>query len=141
MRGENSEAQGGPGLFAERLDALIETQRPDGQAWTNEEVSDGLRRIGGPSVSTAYVQQLRRGRRDKPSWPLVVALARLFGVPVGYFSGEDRDSVISADDLQLLNAIRTPELRDLVQKLDGVGPQARQVIVRLIEELRLLDQR
>ncbi|WP_226360994.1 helix-turn-helix domain-containing protein [Pseudonocardia sp. ICBG1142] len=139
MPGGKPEGQGSPSIFAERLDALITTQRPDGQVWTNEEVSDGLRRIGGPSVSTAYVQQLRRGRRDKPSWPLVVALARLFGVPVGYFSGEDQESVISADDLRLLNAVRTPELRDLVQKLDGIGPQARQVIARLIDEVRLLD--
>lgn len=125
--------------FAELLDALIRTQRPTGDPWTNEAVAEGVHAVGGPSVSTAYVQQLRRGRRDKPSWPLVVALARLFGVPVGYFSGEDPQSVIAPEDLQLLNAVRTPELRELVKKLDSIGPQARQVIARLIDEVSSLD--
>jgi len=138
VSGEKPDDRPDPSSFAGRLDALIRTQRRDGEPWTNEKVADGLRSIGGPSFSTAYVQQLRRGRRETPSWHLVVALARLFDVPVGYFSGEE--SVISAEDLQLLNAIRTPELRDLVQKLDGIGPQARQVIVRLIDEVRLLDR-
>lgn len=127
------------GMFAARLDALITTQRPDGWMWTNEEVADGIRRVGGPSVSTTYVQQLRRGRRDKPSWPLVVALARLFGVPVGYFAGEDQEAVIAAADLHLLNAVRSPVVRELVEKLDGLGPQGRQVIARLVDEVRLLE--
>lgn len=139
--GPDEERQTPSVIFADRLDNLIRTQqRPDGEVWTNDKVADDLRTIGGPSYSTAYIQQLRRGARANPSWPLVVAFARLFGVPVGYFSDEDQNSVIPPEDLQLLNAIRTPELRDLIQKLNGIGPQARQVIARLIDEVSSLDR-
>ncbi|MDN5916876.1 MAG: helix-turn-helix domain-containing protein [Pseudonocardia sp.] len=137
--GDTGDGQGAP-TFATLLDALIRTVHPGQEdAWTNERVAEGLQEVGGPTLSTAYIQQLRRGRRDNPSFVLVLALARLFSVPVSYFAG-DQDGGLSEDDLHLLNAARTPELRELVIKLDGIGTQARQVISRLVDGVGALDQ-
>ncbi|WP_075297766.1 MULTISPECIES: hypothetical protein [unclassified Pseudonocardia] len=135
MSGDESELD----TFAKRLNALAHTQkRDDGEPWTNDRIAERLGEVGGPTLSTPYVQQLRTGRRGNPSWLLVVALAQVFRVPVSYF--DTTGDPLSTEDLQLLNAVRSTDLRDLIVKLEGIGPQARQVISRLVDEVGSLDQ-
>lgn len=126
--------------FAHRLDKLISTMHPaDRGPWTNEEVADGVRSVGGPSLSAAYVQQLRRGRRDNPSFALVVALARFYRVPVSYFSGGDADDALTEQELSLVNVARNPDLTAVVIKLDSLSPRARPIVDHLVDGLIELD--
>lgn len=121
-------------LFAARLDQLIASVHPPGRGpYTNEEVADGVRQAGGPSRSVAYIQQLRTGRRDQPTFTLVVALARFFQVPVGYFApgpGEDQP----AEDM-IAAANRGPQLQRLVQKLQQLDSNTLHVLDQLIDNL------
>lgn len=127
-----SDNSGTTPTFSQLFKALATSVRPDGEPWTNEAIAERL------GLSQPYVQQLQSGRRGNPSFALVIEIARLFDVPVGYLAGEV--DVLPPEDLRLLNAVRTPELRDLIEKLDGIGPQARQVIARLIDEVGSLDR-
>lgn len=130
----------GESTFSARLDALVSSLHPpDRGPWTNEEVAEGIQSAGGPALSVAYVQQLRKGRRDNPSFALVAALARFFRVPVSYFADDNgAEPCLSDEDVALLSVVRRPELKDVVIKLDTLGPETQQVVVRLIDELMSL---
>lgn len=74
------------GTLAARIDHLIATVHPAGRGpYSYQEVADGIRAQGGPTISAQYLNQLHRGRRDNPTKQHLEALARYFGVPVGYF--------------------------------------------------------
>src|SRR5579884_390058 len=72
--------------LADRIDHLLTTVHPrDRGPYTYEEVAEGIRAQGGPTISAQYLNQLHRGRRDNPTKQHLEALARFFGVPVAYF--------------------------------------------------------
>lgn len=76
---------GVPGL-ADRLNELFRTvRRPGGtELWNNESAAVEISRSG-PSVSAAYLSQLRTGKRLNPSARHLAALAGMFGVPMEFF--------------------------------------------------------
>jgi transcriptional regulator with XRE-family HTH domain len=76
---------GVPGL-ADRLNELFRTvPRPGStELWNNETAAVEISRSG-PSVSAAYLSQLRTGKRLNPSARHLAALAGMFGVPMEYF--------------------------------------------------------
>src|SRR3954453_11789531 len=70
-----------PMTLAEKLDRLFQTVRPrDGGEFTFEEVAEGIRGRGGPTVSATYIWQLRKGLRDNPTKKHLEALADFFGL-------------------------------------------------------------
>ena len=72
--------------LADRLNELFRTvRRPDStDLWNNETAAYEISRSG-PSVSAAYLSQLRTGKRINPSARHLAALAALFGVPMEFF--------------------------------------------------------
>jgi transcriptional regulator with XRE-family HTH domain len=130
----------GPGsrTFAEKLDHLFETVHPPGRQYTHEEVAAALREAGGPTISATYVWQLRTGRRDNPTKRHLEALAAFFGVPVAYFFDDDTSERIDSE-LDLLVALRDSGVRQVALRTLELSPQARQMVVDLIEHAARLD--
>lgn len=127
--------EGTSASFADRFDALAAAMHPhDRGPYTNDEIADGIRSVGGPSLSSPYIQQLRKGRRDKPSLDLVLGIARFFGVPIGYFAGET-DTALAPDEVVLLNVVRSPDLREMVGQLDELDSHTRQIVAELVAGL------
>lgn len=121
--------------FAEHLDRLILTTYPNDRGpYTLEEVAAGLRQVGGPSVSRPYLQQLRRGSRENPSFALVVALALFFRVPLAYFAPMT-EGALTAQEAELLTAARNPELNDLIVRLNRLDPDVRHLVATLVDNL------
>lgn len=121
--------------FADHLDRLITTVHPAGRGpYTHDEVAEGIQEVGGPSVSPPYISQLRRGRRDNPSFALVAALARFFEVPLSYFA-PDAEGALTEDDAVLLTAARNPEYKELLLKLDRLAPSTRVLVATLVDSL------
>ncbi|UOZ09859.1 helix-turn-helix domain-containing protein [Amycolatopsis sp. WQ 127309] len=109
--------------FAERLAALIEAARLDGQApHSYREISAAVERAGGPAMSPAYLQQLATGKRVNPKIHYVEALARLFGVPVTYFFDAEATGPAPTGEAQLM-AMRAQEL----------SPQGRRQVMDLLD--------
>jgi transcriptional regulator with XRE-family HTH domain len=111
--------------FAERLSSLIEAARIDGHApHSYREISAAIERAGGPAMSPAYLQQLATGKRINPKIHYVDALAKLFGVPVTYFFGEEEQPTGDgpAGEAKLM-AMRAQEL----------SPQGRRQVMDLLE--------
>lgn len=90
--------------LADKLNHLFATRLNEGgQEYSNEQVAAAITSAGEP-ISMSYIWQLRKGRKDNPTFKHIQALSGFFGVPVGYFFD---DTMASRVDEQLA------ELRDL----------------------------
>jgi transcriptional regulator with XRE-family HTH domain len=125
--------------LADKLDRLFRTVRPrDGGEFTFEEVAEGIRRRGGPTVSATYVWQLRKGLRDNPTKKHLEALADFFGVAPSYFF-DDGAAVRIDRELQLLAALRDAGVRQLALRARGLSPESLTTIASMIERVRQLE--
>jgi transcriptional regulator with XRE-family HTH domain len=128
-----------PMTLAEKLDRLFSTlHAPDGGELTFEEVADGIRRRGGPTVSATYIWQLRKGLRDNPTKKHVEALAAFFGVPPAYFFDDEAAARIDAE-LRLLAALRDTRVRQLALRAVGLSAESLTTIAAMIERVRQLE--
>lgn len=127
--------------LAARIDRLLTTVHPEGRGpYTYEEVAEGIRAQGGPTISAQYLNQLHRGRRDNPTKQHLEALARFFGVPVAYFFDETQAGLVD-EEVALLKVIRDGEVKDLALRTLELGPEARRSVAAIIEELGRFQER
>src|SRR5829696_959495 len=125
-----------PMTLADKLDRLFKTVRPrDGGEFTFEEVAEGIRRRGGPTISATYVWQLRKGLRDNPTKKHLEALADFFGVSPAYFFDDEAAARIDAE-LRLLTALRDASVRQLAVRAFGLSPESLAAIADVVERVR-----
>jgi transcriptional regulator with XRE-family HTH domain len=128
----------GPRSLAEKLDYLFRTVRPQGREFTHQEVADGLRDEGGPTISATYVWQLRRGQRTNPRMSHLEALARFFDVAPAYFFDEAMSGRIAAE-LNMVAALREGGVQQVAQLAHGLSGDTLDVLVDLLERFRQLE--
>ncbi|WP_189115610.1 XRE family transcriptional regulator [Pilimelia terevasa] len=81
--------------LAVRLNHLFDAvRRPDGKAFSNDEVAAAVSRRDGVSTSGSYLWYMRRGERDNPKMKVIEGLADFFGVPPGYFFDDEPPAVL-----------------------------------------------
>jgi transcriptional regulator with XRE-family HTH domain len=125
--------------LASKLDHLFRTIRPrSGGEYSFEEVAEGVRERGGPTISATYVWQLRRGIRDNPTKRHLEALAGFFGVPPAYFFDDEATERIDAE-LELLNALRDASVRQIALRASGLSPKSLDAITDMVERVRELE--
>jgi transcriptional regulator with XRE-family HTH domain len=120
------------GVIAERLNQLFATYRPLDRPYTLKEVADGS------GVSVQYLSQLRNGDRTDPSHSKLSAIARFFGVPVGYFS-DDATFRRTDEELQALALMRDSGIRDLALRAAGLSEHSLALVTALAEKARRLE--
>lgn len=127
--------------LASRIDHLLSTVHPKNRGpYTYEEVAEGIRAQGGPTISAQYLNQLHRGRRDNPTKQHLEALAKFFGVPVAYFFDDTQTALID-EEIALLSVIRDQEVKDLALRTLELSPEARRSVAAIIEELGRFEGR
>lgn len=125
--------------LATRLNRLFQTVHARGQGeYSNEEVAEAIRQRGGPTISAAYLWQLRKGLRDNPTKHHLEALADFFGVPAAYFF-DDAESVQIAAELDLLMALRDAPVRRIALRAFGLSAQSLRTIAEIVENVRELE--
>jgi transcriptional regulator with XRE-family HTH domain len=125
--------------LAARLNRLFQTVHARGQSeYSNEEVAEAIRQRGGPTISAAYLWQLRKGLRDNPTKHHLEALAEFFGVPAAYFF-DDAESVQIAAELDLLMALRDAPVRQIALRAFGLSAQSLRTIAEIVENVRELE--
>src|SRR3982750_4462402 len=125
--------------LADKLDRLFKTVRPrDGGEFTFEEVAEGIRRRGGPTVSATYVWQLRKGKRDNPTRKHLEALADFFGVAPAYFFDNDAAARIDAQ-IDLAVALRDAPIRQIALRSYGLSTESLRAIAQMIDHVRHLE--
>lgn len=133
------QAGGMPGL-ATLLDHLFATvPKPGGQdLWTNEEAAAAMTEAGA-AISTAYLSQLRTGKRDNPSARHLAAIARLFEVPMEYFFDPTVAEKINAD-LRLVAAIRDAGVHGIALRAQGLSDASLSGLAGMIDHIRRLER-
>ena len=125
--------------LAEKIDHLFRTVHPaKGGEYTYEQVSKAIEDRGGPTISAAYVWQLRKGVRDNPTKRHLEALADFFGVPPSYFFDEDAARRVD-EELELLVALRDMDVRQVALRASGLSAGSLAAIAAMIEQARQID--
>ena len=129
---------GVPGLAA-NLNRLFETiPRPEGGGlYTNEVAAKALGDLG-VQVSAQHIWLLRGGKRDNPSFRLLDGIARLFGVPLAYFSDPDVEARVSAE-LSTLAALHDSGVKALLTRAHGVSSQNMAHLGAILDQIRQME--
>lgn len=128
-----------PGLAA-KIDRLFRTVHPgDRGEFSADEVASALREMGGPTISSTYIWQLRTGKRDNPTKKHLEALAAFFRVPVSYFFDSDAAERIDAE-LDLLAAMRDHGVRSIALRTVGFDERSLEVVRGVVDQLRTLQR-
>jgi len=124
--------------LAEKLDHLFAVVHPAKGEYTYEQVARAIEERGGPTISAAYIWQLRKGARDNPTKRHLEALADFFGVAPSYFFDEDAAHAVDAE-LELLVALRDGAVRDLAVSALGLSAQSLTAIQAMVDHARRLE--
>ena len=125
--------------LAKKIDLLFHTMHPrDRGEYSLEEVAEGIRRRGGPTISATYIWQLRKGLKDNPTKKHLEALADFFGVSPLYFFDHQAAACIE-EQLNLLQSLRDEGIRIMALRAVGLSPQSLQAITGMIERVRQLE--
>ena len=120
--------------LADKIDLLFRTvRRPDGSEYSYEAIAEELRKADGPTVSAAYLWQLRKGNRDNPTKAHLEALASFFGVPASYFF-DDQSSEKITEQLETLAKLNELGVQQLAFRSADLSPEAQQQILKAIED-------
>jgi transcriptional regulator with XRE-family HTH domain len=141
LLGRGGMADVGPGgrrTLAERIDHLFQTVHPADGEYTHEEVANGIREAGGPTISASYLWQLRKGVRDNPTMRHLEALSKFFGVPPAYFFDDEVSERIDVE-LSLLASLRDASVRQVALRASGLSVESIEAIVEMIERVRKLE--
>lgn len=124
--------------LGDRLNQLVATVHPPERGpYTDEEVVDGIRSVGGPSLSAQYFNHLRHGRRDNPTKAALEGIARFFRVPVGYLFADEFGESDDADR-HILTVVRRAKLEELVELIGELPEETKDSVERIVEDLHRL---
>jgi transcriptional regulator with XRE-family HTH domain len=126
--------------LATMLDELFRMAHPSGRKWTNAEVAAEIK-AASPDlrIGAVYLSQLRTGKRTNPSHELLAALARFFGVPIGYFfDGQVAESV--RVELAALEVMRQAGVRALAMRAAGLPEEHLQAVTAILDQYREMQR-
>ncbi len=107
---------------------------------TNADIADAITAATGEELSSTGVWKLRTGRGDNPTLKTLTALARFFGVPVGYF-GEEEAAESIGDELALLELLRDESIgRATLRSLTSLSGPGRRAVAEIIETISRMEQ-
>ena len=130
--------------LADKVNWLIDRARPAGRGpYTNAELAALIERATGKQVSHTTVWKLRNGQAANPQMKLIAALARTFGVHLGFFFDDfdENQAGLLHEQAELLAPVRnacvsSTQLRVFL----GLSPEARQAIIDLIAAVTARDE-
>ncbi|SDC15093.1 helix-turn-helix domain-containing protein [Actinokineospora iranica] len=130
----------GGNTLAEKLNRLVTTVHPAGRGpFTNEEIAAAIRGEQGIEVSHSAISAWRRGARDNPSFRHLEALAKFFGVPIGYFS-DDAESARIDEQLDLVAAWRDAQVRAIAMRAGELSEAGRAAILEMTNRVREIER-
>lgn len=129
-----------PLTLAEKLDLLFKTRRPEGHGeYTYEEVAEGIRQLGGPTIAVTQLWELRTGKKTNPRKSQLEALAKFFRVPVSYFFENDAETARIHARLELLAAMRNSAVERIALRAADLSPETLRAIAQIIEQARHIE--
>ncbi len=129
---------GDPDLAA-KLNTLFDTMHPDGQKPdTNEKVVEAISKKG-VRVSSAYLGQIRAGKKKNISADLLVALAEYFGLEsASYLLDRGPHPDVEAE-FRYLRLLRDKKVRSIATRVSGLSDQSILSMEAILDQVRALQ--
>jgi transcriptional regulator with XRE-family HTH domain len=133
--------------LADRLNHLfaLHTARP-GQEYSNEQVAAAIAE-NGVTISQSYIWQLRKGRKDNPTFKHLQALAGFFRVPVSYFFDDEVTDRVDAqlkalqeEQLRLNEIASGSEAQLMAMRAGELSPDRRRLVMELLDVVYRQEQ-
>ena len=125
--------------LAQKLEHLFRVVHPrDRGEYSLEEVAEGIRRRGGPTISATYIWQLRKGLRDNPTKKHLEALSEFFGISPQYFFDDGVAEEVERE-LDLLVMLRDTGVRTIATRSVGLSPLGLAAVADMVEHVRRLE--
>jgi transcriptional regulator with XRE-family HTH domain len=133
--------------FADKLNRLFETIRPDpAHEYSNEQVASAIR-DSGVSISQSYIWQLRKSKKTNPTLRHLQALAGFFGVPTAYFVDdsttariEEQLSALAAEQARLHEASQGSDVKLMAMRAGQLSQKHRKQVMDLLDVVYRLEQ-
>lgn len=126
------------GTLAEKLTWLMQHAYPAGRGpLTTHQAAALVREVTGESIAHTTIWKICQGINLNPGIRIIEALAKAFGVPVGYFFGEltDEEEGLIQEQVELLAMIRDAGIDSVqLRAFLGSSPGVRQAILDLIRQ-------
>ncbi len=126
--------------LAHKLNNLFAHYTPrDGQEYSNEQVAAAISARGAVKISQSYIWQLRKSKKDNPTYKHLQALAGFFGVPVSYFFDDEvTDRVdqqlekLRSEQVRLNEIAGSSEVQLMAMRAGELSPQRRRLVMELL---------
>ena len=133
--------------LADKLNHLFRQVRPrGGQEYSNEQVASAISTTG-VTISQSYIWQLRKGKKDNPTFKHLQALAAFFGVPVSYFFDDEvTDRVdqqleeLRAEQARLTEIMDSSDAQLMALRAGELSPEGRRQVMDLLDVVHRLEQ-
>lgn len=130
----SADSAGTAASLPEKVAWLFDNVRVDGRLLTDTEAADAMAEAG-ETISRQAIYNLRTGRTTKPAWPTIDAIAKVFDVPVAYFSDGEEGRRI-AEQLDLVAALRNTGLsRVALREFTELSPAGLQAVAEMIQSV------
>lgn len=117
-----------------------------GQEFSNEHVAAAIVATG-VTISQSYIWQLRKGKKDNPTFKHLQALAAFFGVPVSYFFDDEvTDRVdqqleeLKAEQDKLNEIMGSSDAQLMALRAGELSPAGRRQVMDLLDVVHRLEQ-
>lgn len=133
--------QANPGRsLAGKLNYLFAHKTPrDGQEYSNEQVAAAITARSEVKISQSYIWQLRKSKKDNPTYKHLQALAGFFGVPVSYFFDDEVTDRVDQQldrlrsEQQRLNKIAgSSDVQLMAMRAGELSPHRRRLVMELL---------
>lgn len=111
----------------------------NGQEFTNEQVAAAITSRGEVTISQSYIWQLRKCKKDNPTYKHLRGLAGFFGVPVSYFFDDDVTDRVSqqleklkAEQVRLNELAGSSDVQLMAMRAGALSPHRRRLVMELL---------
>ena len=126
--------------LADKLNYLFANNTPrDGQEYSNEHVAAAISGQGEVKISQSYIWQLRKSKKDNPTYKHLQALAGFFGVPVSYFFDDEvTDRVdeqldrLRSEQSRLNELVGSSDVQLMAMRAGELSPHRRRLVMELL---------
>jgi transcriptional regulator with XRE-family HTH domain len=133
--------------LADKLNHLFaNTTTRGGQEYSNEQAAAAIVATG-VTISQSYIWQLRKGKKDNPTFKHLQALAAFFGVPVSYFFDDEvTDRVdqqleeLRAEQARLNEIMDSSDAQLMALRAGELSPEGRRQVMDLLDVVHRLER-
>lgn len=126
--------------LADKLNHLFARYTPrNGQEYSNEQVAAAISARGQVKISQSYIWQLRKSKKDNPTYKHLQALAGFFGVPVSYFFDDAMTDRVEAqlerlrsEQLRLNEIAGSTDVQLMAMRAGELSPRRRRLVMDLL---------